>query len=931
MRTASLLGLGLALLAGTAAADSRATFLYTPPVEAPMGAPFKIEGNLSGGPFTRVVAKVRGPGEDYEEHDLELQYGDLYRGTLPASRMVPPGIELYVEGITSAGKAVALFATASRPARVIIVGDATGAGVDENPYAGDAPAEKPKKKKPKCRKGKKCREEPDSEAEPPPATPEKVPGATREPDAGWVDTTEKPPDEQPTTASSNPPEPSKQPAREPAEEPPPESPSADGPPRAPSAFDEELAVYGAEAPAGFAQRLDDRTRQTVLAPVVLSAAQLKALGVRYVHEALDLVPGLSVSRDVQGFYRVAVRGLRSDAEVLFLLNGHRLNHFYDGKALATLPVDNLARIEVIRGPATADVGLGNFLAVVNLVTVSEEGLKATVTGGSFDAFDGHLVGAKRFGPFSLAGDADVASQFGYRRSVGKDGLDPVGTTPREKQSKDSRLLVNVGLALGLDAGGAGTFGLSGRFMLENRTALLGLFDAVGNDSQLRWQAIAAQASWSRALGALGTVSARFSFDQQDTDRLWQLTYDGYQANRTDPATLFPTGIRERVSLGARTLALGGKAELALPGKNQLTVGLDAQLQSLSSYEYVANYTPGTNLSLTELTRPDGLRYPTENGQGGRGPAADRFSFGFYGTDTWTPLDAVSIQAGLRVDFTQLPTGDVATGAWTGSRVVPSFGPRLGLAVTPFNALVFRGHYGRAWRAPTVQELAETIPNSDSNQGRSVGNPALDGSYVDQVEGGAEYLQGLGEAKLRLRASAFFERVSNAIAAVDTTGNLVPWTNRPLGVQSYGVEGEARLEVTRRGLGWVNAAWQRAEDLGTPATGRLLTDVPQVRLNAGFSLPLGPWLNVDLVLRYGSERRNNSRSVLEQIRRYTLPAHTLVTAQLRTEPLFDHLELAVYGQNVFVFEYADDLPRPDRLPGGVPRETLLVFGTVRIFF
>lgn len=928
MRTASLLGLGLALLAGTAVADSRASFLYTPPVEAPMGAPFKIEGNLSGGSFTRVVAKVRGPGEDYEEFDLELQYGDLYRCTLPASRMVPPGIELYVEGITTAGKAVALFATASRPARVIIVGDVAAAGVDENPYAADPPDEKPRKKKPKCKKGRKCREEPDPESEPPQAAPEKAPDAKKQPEAGWVDTTEKPPsDEKP----SAPPEQSKEPKQQPAPEPSPDSPPADAPPRAPTAFDEELAVYGAEAPSGFAQRLDERTRQTVLAPVVLSAAQLKALGVRYVHEALDLVPGISVSRDVQGFYRVAVRGLRSDAEVLFLLNGHRLNHFYDGKALANLPVDNLARIEVIRGPATADVGLGNFLALVNLVTVSDEGLKASFTGGSFDAFDGHLVGAKRFGPFSLSGDADVASQYGYRRTVGKDGLDPVGTTPREKQSKDSRLLVNVGLALGLDAGGAGTFGLSGRFMLENRSALLGLFDAVGNDSQLRWQAIAAQASWSRPLGTLGTVSARLSFDQQDTNRLWQLTFDGYQANRTDPATLFPTGIREQISLGARTLGLGGKAELSLPAKNQLTVGLDAQLQSLTAYEYLANYTPGTNVSLTGLERPAGLRYPTENGQGGRGPAADRFSFGLYGTDTWTPLDAVSIQAGLRVDFTQLPTGDAATGSWTGSRVVPSFGPRLGLAVTPFNALVFRGHYGRAWRAPTVQELAETIPNSDSNQGRTVGNPALDGSYVDQVEGGAEYLQGLGEAKLRLRASAFFERVSNAIASVDTTGNLVPYTNRPLGVQSYGVEGEARLEVTRRGLGWVNVAWQRAEDLGTPASGRLLTDVPQVRLNTGFSLPLGPWLNVDLVLRYGSERRNLSRSVLEQIRRFTLPAYTLVTAQLRTEPLFDHLELAVYGQNVFVFEYADDVPRPDRLPGGVPRETLLVFGTVRVFF
>lgn len=930
MRTVPLLGLALALVAGISAADSRATFLYTPPVEAPMGTPFKVEGNLSGGSFSRVVVKVRGPGEPWEDYELALQYGDLYRATLPASRMVPPGIELYVEGVSGSGSATPLFATAARPARVIIVGDAATDDGEKNPYAGDEPAaEKPKKKKPKCKRGRKCKDEP---PEPEPkdaqaAAPDK-PDKPGEPVAEWVDTSDQPPEKPPAEKPADKPKPVEKPA--PAEKPEPVVEKHEPPPpRQRTALDDELAVYGAEAPSGFAQRLDERTRTSVVAPVVLTAAQLKALGVRYVHEALDLVPGLSVSRDLQGFYRLAVRGLRSDAEVLFFLDGQRLNHFYDGKALWSLPVDNLARIEVVRGPASADTGLGDYLAVVNLVTFDQEGVRASFNGGSFDAFDGHAAGNKTWGAFSLSGDVDVASQYGYRRDYGKDGLDPVGATPRPKRTLDNRFLVNAGLRAGLETG-AGTFGVAGRFLLENRSALMGLFDTIGNESRLGWQSIDAALTWSKPLGELGTVSARLFFDQQDTNRLWQLTSSGYQASAGNPDTLFPDGIREQVTVGARTIGLAGRAELNLPAKNQLVAGLDAQLQSISSYAYLANYVAGSNVDVGELKRPDGLRYPTEDGKGGRGPAADRLSFGLFGSDTWTPLDALSIQAGLRVDFMQLPTAD-ATGAWTGAGLVPSVGPRLGLAVTPFNALVFRGHYGRAWRAPTVQELAETIPNSDSNQGRAIGNPSLTGAYIDSVEGGAEYLQGLGDAKLRLRANAFFEKLSNAVALIDTTGNLVPYTNRPLGVQSYGLEGDARLEVTQRGVVWLNASWQRAEDLGTPATGRLLTDVPQVRLNAGFSLPLGRWLDLDVVIRYASERRNDSRSVLEQIRRYTLPAYTLVSAQLRTEPLFDHLELGVMGQNVFTFDYADDVARPDRMPGGVPRESILVFGTARVIF
>jgi outer membrane receptor protein involved in Fe transport len=160
---------------------------------------------------------------------------------------------------------------------------------------------------------------------------------------------------------------------------------------------------------------------------------------------------------------------------------------------------------------------------------------------------------------------------------------------------------------------------------------------------------------------------------------------------------------------------------------------------------------------------------------------------------------------------------------------------------------------------------------------------------------------------------------------------VPYANRPLGEQAVGLEGEARLELTPRATVWLNTSWVRAEDLGTPASARLLTDVPQVRFNAGVSLPLGPYLAFDVVFRYASERRNNSRSVLELIRRYSLPAYATVAAQLRTELLFEHLELSVLGQNVFNMEYADDAARPDRVAAGVPRETVQVFANAKVVF
>lgn len=903
----------VACLAATAGGQPKATFSHTPPAEATPNEPLVLEGSLIGSGIGRLYVRVRGPGEPWEAYPLELQYGDLYRVSLPASRIVPPAIEYYIEGTTSGEDRVALFANGARPVRVMV-----GGAEPNDPALEPAPvATAPLPPRPRCKKGKRCKDEPPP-PEPPPSKP-----------AEWVDTSNVPaeaPKRQGDAKEKEPPAPRPAVAErrpEPAAEPPP--PAA----RRASELDEELALYGAEASGAVVQRVEEGAKATALSPTLLTAAQLRQLGVRYVYEALDYVPGLSVSRDVQGFYRVALRGLRADGDVLFTLNGQRLNSFYDAKALAHLPVDNLERIEVYRGPASAEVGLGNVTGLINLVTRKDTGVRASASAGLYEAFDGHVNAAGSFGGLTLFADVDVASQFGYRRSVPRDGLD-TATVQRPKTTSDRRLLINGGAGALLKLEGVGELDASVRVIHEGRSALVGLFDVVGPDSRLEWTVVQAQAGWKKALGEGHELSVRAWFDLQSVTRNWQVAPDGWQVRASDPATLFPDGAFERVAFGALGFGVVGKGTFTLPARNRLVAGLAIEHQLLGSFSLVTNYVPGANTASEAFLRPDGLVLPTENGQGGRGPAADRFNLGVFASDSWTPIDALTVQAGFRLDFTQLPRAD-AGGRWLGSTVVPSFGPRLGVTVTPTRSLVLRANYGRSFRPPTPLELADVVPNSDFNQGRFVGNPQLEGAYLDAVEAGGEYVQGVGDGRLRLRGQAFFERMTNAIVQVDTSGNLVPYRNRPLGAQSVGLEGEARFELTSRFVAWVNASWVRAEDLTAPTQSRILTDVPQVRMNGGLTLPIGPWLNVDLAARYASERRNNSRSVLELIRRYSLPAQAIVTAQLRTEPLFDHLELALLGQNVFAFEYADDAARPDRMPGGVPRESWHVFASARVGF
>ncbi|RKI69975.1 hypothetical protein D7X55_10585 [Corallococcus sp. AB049A] len=714
--------------------------------------------------------------------------------------------------------------------------------------------------------------------------------------------------------------------------------SSSGATRTSGSMDDDLALYSAEDVLSVTTLQEEAVRTVPAIGASFNRAQMIALGARTVADVLDVVPGVSVSRDVQGFHRTAIRGLRNDAEVLFLLDGHRLNNFFDGKALMNLPVENLERIEVIRGPGSAIYGAGAFQGVVNLVTTRADGVRGAVTTGGVPrddgrlalATDGHLSAAHTTGDLRLFADLDLWSQEGDSLVIDHDALDDESVAQGLRdvdqpagRTRDGRFLLNVGggVSYGLDS--AGRVGVTARYLSEKRDALVGLFDTVGNDSQLSWDVLLADLTWERPLSGNGQVRARLGFDQQSTDRLFQLTPHDFRTG-SGLERLFPDGLQEQTQVTVRTVTASVDADLALTKENHLTLGFVAEQQSLSRYAYTTNYTLDGRLRPSPAA-PEGLVDLTQ------GAASRRLNLGLSAQDQWTVLSALTLTFGLRLDATQLPDAEDASGALDASKMVVRVNPRVGLVIAASDALVLKALYGRAFRAPTPQELVERIPDTDYNQGRFEGNPLLKPTTVDTFELGMDLVQAAGDTRVRVRANAFLQNFASPITPVDTSGNIVPLRNRELGVRVYGVEAEARLEASKRAAAWVNASLSRAQDLELPDQARLLTDVPQARFNAGVSMPLGDWLNLDVVVRSGAERRNNNRSTLELIRRYEIPAYSLITAQLRTEPIWEHFEVTLYAQNLFDHDLRDDVPRSDRVTGLLPREGVSGYLTLRAFY
>jgi vitamin B12 transporter len=107
-----------------------------------------------------------------------------------------------------------------------------------------------------------------------------------------------------------------------------------------------------------------------LATTVIDRAAIEASGARNLGEILRPVVGVRVaaSGGLGSFTPISIRGSSND-QVLVLMDGRRLNAAQGGGVdLADIPLDDIERVEVIRGGASAIHGADAIGGTINLVT-----------------------------------------------------------------------------------------------------------------------------------------------------------------------------------------------------------------------------------------------------------------------------------------------------------------------------------------------------------------------------------------------------------------------------------------------------------------------------------------------------------------------------------------------------------------------------------
>ena len=169
---------------------------------------------------------------------------------------------------------------------------------------------------------------------------------------------------------------------------------------------------------------------------VITAEQIRNMGARDIIDVLRLVPGIGVTKGYFGLEEIEVRGIKTiySEKVKLLIDGHSVNinangnatWFYDG-----LSVNNVKRIEVIRGPGSALYGSNAFSAVINVVTKDGkdiDGIIVTGGGGKFDTGKFNIQAGKKRGDLDIVFSLDYFETTGERLKIDSDVLGNAGYT-----------------------------------------------------------------------------------------------------------------------------------------------------------------------------------------------------------------------------------------------------------------------------------------------------------------------------------------------------------------------------------------------------------------------------------------------------------------------------------------------------------------------
>lgn len=516
-------------------------------------------------------------------------------------------------------------------------------------------------------------------------------------------------------------------------------------------------------------RLPQQLSETPASVTIIDQEMIRASGMRTVEDLLRLVPGFQVTSHNQDPANVVYHGLNTGlsgdeygSRVQVLVDGRSQYSplFKSGVNWNLLPValENIERIEVIRGSNTVSYGSNAFMGVVNIITMDPaltKGWQVSANHGNNGIRD-EMV---RWG--ESIGDANVRLTY---RSLQDDGFQRASYddwktatySPDNRQSQLFDLRVDLPLSERDDLQLTGTFA---RDLSQFGRPVPTTSDPLRN---LEQSSTALGVQWRRVLSTTDELRLRYNYTEDWAyGRYWR------QQNITTVSGA-SAPVRFSYDPGGRSMLHEAELEhrLSLSASTRAVWGLGAKFTEVTSY-----------------------------GQFSTSGWRERFAYRGFGNLEYRPFQSLLLNAGASLEH------DSVVG-WM-------FDPRLSVSYHVLPGHTVRFGMSRAHRNPSLYETSGRFERRDSVTG------LLDIAYlaqgveperIDMVEVG--YLAELKHYRASLDVRLFSERVPNYIQILplplpastpDQQDSMTTRQNASLNYATYiygRADGAANLEKVR---------------------------------------------------------------------------------------------------------------------------------------
>jgi iron complex outermembrane receptor protein len=455
--------------------------------------------------------------------------------------------------------------------------------------------------------------------------------------------------------------------------------------------DEDLAlVYGGLPLVTIATGTPVPVTRAPAVASVITSEDIRAIGATDLDEVLETVPGMHVGRSSIRYSPIyTIRGIgvgiQSNTSVLQLQNGIPMTTMFNGdrgSAWIGVPVENIARIEVIRGPGSALYGADAFAGVINVITktaADTPGTELGVRGGSFNTGDAWVQHGGTHGGVDVAAYLRVGSSDGSGETIRVRSSPAPGPVSTDYEAVDGSLNL-----------AADQWRLRLGYKLRDKQGTgAGVSTALDPSSKSRAENLTGDLSWTDAQVAPGlAMGATASF------LYYALTYPD-NVMLLPPSAKPPNGLIGGPNQWERQLRLSAFAAYSGLAGHSLRLGIGADNLDLYRAKTVKNYL--FNAAGVPVVTGPAIDYTAI--QPHIRPQQRQVAYLFV-QDEWRFLRDWTLTAGVRHD-------DYSDFGGTTN-------PRLALVWAAAYDLTAKLLHGRAFRAPSFNEQYGINPVANGN-------------------------------------------------------------------------------------------------------------------------------------------------------------------------------------------------------------------------